>query len=52
MRKFLLLIILIITLPAPIAVFAQSPADNWPSRPVTLIVPVAAGGPSDNEGRV
>lgn len=52
MLKILLLIILISTLSVPIATSAQSPADSWPSRPVTLIVPVAAGGPSDNEGRV
>lgn len=27
-------------------------AENWPSRPVTLIVPFAAGGPSDVAARI
>ena len=29
--------------------FAQS---DWPNRPVTMIVPYAAGGPVDTVGRV
>lgn len=35
----------------PVAVFAQSAADNYPSKPVTMVVPFAAGGPVDIEGR-
>ena len=31
----------------PVAVYAQAPAAAWPQRPVRLIVPFAAGGPSD-----
>ncbi|HEY2532081.1 MAG TPA: tripartite tricarboxylate transporter substrate binding protein [Xanthobacteraceae bacterium] len=27
-------------------------ADNWPSRPVTMVVPFAAGGPTDVVGRI
>src|SRR5215471_16061165 len=27
-------------------------AQNWPSRPLTLVVPFAAGGPSDVAGRI
>ena len=27
-------------------------AQNWPARPVTLIVPFAAGGPADVTGRL
>jgi tripartite-type tricarboxylate transporter receptor subunit TctC len=27
-------------------------ADSWPSRPVTLVVPFAAGGPTDVVGRI
>ncbi|HSH88601.1 MAG TPA: tripartite tricarboxylate transporter substrate binding protein [Ramlibacter sp.] len=36
------------------ALLAASPAraqDNWPSRPIRLVVPFAAGGPSDATGR-
>jgi tripartite-type tricarboxylate transporter receptor subunit TctC len=27
-------------------------ADDWPSRPITMIVPYAAGGPVDTLGRI
>src|ERR1700751_3234820 len=27
-------------------------ADNWPTRPITMIVPFAAGGPTDIVGRI
>ena len=27
-------------------------AQNWPTRPVTMIVPYAAGGPVDTVGRI
>jgi len=31
---------------------AQTPAANWPNRAVRLIIPLAAGGPTDAVGRV
>src|SRR5262249_49027403 len=31
---------------------ATAPAQTWPSRPLTLVVPFAAGGPSDVAGRI
>lgn len=47
---------LICALPAALAFSspssAQSAADAYPSRPVTLVIPVAAGGPTDVEGRL
>ncbi len=39
------------TLCTPWAVLAQSP-ENWPSRPVRIIVPFPAGGTSDIMGRL
>ena len=32
--------------------FAQTVADNWPTKPVTLVVPYAAGGGTDIVARV
>jgi tripartite-type tricarboxylate transporter receptor subunit TctC len=32
--------------------FAQEPAASWPSRPITLIAPFAAGGGNDVLGRI
>src|SRR5207248_7199146 len=32
----------------PFSVFAQ----DWPTRPVTMVVPYAAGGPVDTVGRI
>src|SRR5215475_5134463 len=37
---------------ALLASTATAPAQNWPSRPLTLVVPFAAGGPSDVAGRI
>ena len=37
---------------ALLATTATAPAQNWPSRPLTLVVPFAAGGPSDVAGRI
>jgi tripartite-type tricarboxylate transporter receptor subunit TctC len=31
---------------------AAAPADDYPSRPITMIVPFAAGGPTDVVGRL
>jgi tripartite-type tricarboxylate transporter receptor subunit TctC len=47
---------LILRTPAAIGVFilstALAPADDWPTRPVTMVVPFAAGGPADAVGRI
>src|SRR5258708_7755535 len=38
---------------APSAVMAQTlPTQNWPTRPITLVVPFAAGSASDTVGRI
>jgi len=37
---------------ALLALPATAAAQNWPSRPLTLVVPFAAGGPSDVAGRI
>src|SRR2546427_12394362 len=34
------------------AFFAGANAQDWPARPVTLVVPYAAGGPIDTIGRI
>lgn len=34
------------------AVLAQAGAESYPARMVTIVVPFAAGGPTDNEGRI
>ncbi len=31
---------------------ASAQAQDWPARPVTMIVPYAAGGPVDTVGRI
>jgi tripartite-type tricarboxylate transporter receptor subunit TctC len=31
---------------------AAAHSDDWPARPVTMVVPFAAGGPVDANGRV
>jgi tripartite-type tricarboxylate transporter receptor subunit TctC len=31
---------------------ASASADDWPTRPVTMVVPFAAGGPADAVGRI
>jgi len=35
-----------------LAVAGVAYADNWPSRPITMVVPFAAGGPTDVVGRI
>jgi len=37
---------------ALLALPGAAAAQNWPSRPLTLVVPFAAGGPSDVAGRI
>jgi tripartite-type tricarboxylate transporter receptor subunit TctC len=37
---------------ALVSVAAPAAAQNWPSRPLTMVVPVAAGGPADTVGRI
>src|SRR3954453_20640359 len=46
MRKFVLAVI------ATLAFAAQARADNFPSHPITIVVPYAAGGPSDAMARI
>ena len=33
------------------AAITPAPAQDWPTRPVTMILPFAAGGPLDGIGR-
>jgi tripartite-type tricarboxylate transporter receptor subunit TctC len=35
-----------------VACIAPAHAEEWPTRPVTMIVPFAAGGPADTVGRI
>jgi len=37
---------------ASAAVSAQAQTENWPNRPITMVVPFAAGGPTDVVGRI
>src|SRR3954466_12176331 len=46
MRKFVLAVI------ATLAFAPQARADNFPSHPITIVVPYAAGGPSDAMARI
>jgi tripartite-type tricarboxylate transporter receptor subunit TctC len=36
----------------PRIAYPQTPATNWPDRPVHMIVPIAAGGPTDTNARI
>jgi tripartite-type tricarboxylate transporter receptor subunit TctC len=40
------------SLAAILAVAVSASAQDWPTRPVTMIVPYAAGGPVDLQGRI
>jgi tripartite-type tricarboxylate transporter receptor subunit TctC len=44
LHKFTLMMALTVTLPFA---FAQNTAPHWPTKPVKLLVPYAAGGPAD-----
>ena len=35
-----------------LALSAAASAQDWPARPVTMVVPYAAGGPVDTVGRI
>jgi tripartite-type tricarboxylate transporter receptor subunit TctC len=48
-RPFLLTVIM---LAAFVGLSAPTAAQTWPTRPLTLVVPFAAGGPSDVAGRM
>ena len=37
---------------AVLAVVGVARASNWPTRPITMVVPFAAGGPTDVVGRI
>jgi tripartite-type tricarboxylate transporter receptor subunit TctC len=37
---------------ALVSATAPTAAQNWPARPVTMVVPFAAGGPADTVGRI
>ena len=51
--KLLLGCTVAVAMALPDLAFAQrSPADGFPSRPVTMVYPFAAGGPGDNEFRL
>jgi tripartite-type tricarboxylate transporter receptor subunit TctC len=43
---------LIAALAAALAFVAPAHAENWPSRTVTMVIPFAAGGPTDVLGRI
>src|SRR5258708_12017952 len=44
--------LLVATLAAMVASLAGASAQNFPTRPVTIVVPFAAGGPADAMARV
>jgi tripartite-type tricarboxylate transporter receptor subunit TctC len=35
-----------------VAAITPAPAQDWPTRPVTMVLPFAAGGPLDGIGRI
>jgi tripartite-type tricarboxylate transporter receptor subunit TctC len=41
-----------LTVAIAVAVIAPAAAQDWPTRPVTMVVPFAAGGPMDTVGRI
>ena len=54
LRKFSMLAIALAAgaVVAAMAARAQAPIQDWPTRPVTMLVPFAAGGPVDTLGRI
>src|ERR1700722_13800937 len=50
-RRRLSIAVLSIAL-ATVGAMAQAAAQNWPTRPVTMVVPFAAGSASDTVGRI
>src|ERR1700724_3120748 len=42
----------IAVLAALVSVAGPATAQDWPARPVTMVVPFAAGGPADTVGRI
>src|SRR5262249_61710275 len=40
------------TLAVLVGLTGSAGAQDWPSRPVTMVIPFAAGGPQDTIGRV
>src|SRR5579871_4036508 len=44
--------LMLLALVAHLAFVAAAPAQEWPSRPMTLVVPFAAGGGADLLGRI
>jgi len=44
------LVLLVAFAPRPLA--AQSSPSSWPSRPITMVVTFAAGGPADGTARL
>jgi len=42
----------VVTVAVSLAVAGIAHASNWPTRPVTMVVPFAAGGPTDVVGRI
>jgi tripartite-type tricarboxylate transporter receptor subunit TctC len=51
-RRVVAAMSLAVALPVMLAVPAASAQDNWPSRPITYVVPFAAGGTTDVLGRL
>ncbi len=48
----LLAVVLAVLAAMELGVMKVAQADQWPSRPITMVVPFAAGGPTDVVGRI
>jgi tripartite-type tricarboxylate transporter receptor subunit TctC len=51
-RRTILVVAILAILPAPIVTAALAHAQDWPTRPVTMVVPFAPGGGTDVLGRI